>query len=410
MLALYHWVRQRAGVLVACCVGLMALAGIAIFILAFQECRFAPGTGSMWEYQLQTDVYGIAEDGGLGKLRGSSKRQLDMMCLSADNDIALIASGTAGRNEVSLLKISPKGQVSRFLDDELLSNSGKSIGHFFDFNLFPLPQGMERSWTVPMVYSILPAHKNQVFATVRRVSNGSHPKFKMTFPTVAWLQGGPETPYSQMSDFVCTYTFDVRRGLVESAHISFLFAQESRRSLKAHQRRVNIALTLQSFSAIEEKEVSSVWKNLDLASGAQSRMNAGHIDKARALMNKLRTSSQQFPALRTLIAEMDNEIRQQSGVIDRPQLSQPQPPHTERKPSATTYYALQVASVAAHRRSQAEQEVARLKRDGFKATLGRKGDALVICIGPYAHKDTQVLATFTRRYPRNKPFWIVVRR
>ncbi|NRA38749.1 MAG: hypothetical protein HRU15_11455 [Planctomycetes bacterium] len=410
MIALYQWLRQHAGVLVAFCVGLMALAGIAIFILAFQECRFDPAPGSMWEYQLQTNVYGIEEDGALGKLRGSSKRQLDMICLSEDNDVALIASGTSGHNEISMLKISPKGQVSRFLDDELLSNSGKSIGHFFDFNLFPLPQGLEQSWTVPMVYSILPANKNQVFATVRRVQNGSHPTFQMTFPTVAWLKDGPKTPYSQISDFTCTYVFDVHRGLVESAKVNFLFAQESRRSLKAYQRRVTMDLTLKSFAHLKD-DVSAVWKQLDAATGVQRQINVGDKGKARDLIRKINNDSVHLPpALDKFVKNLASEVQYKVADDTGEQSAVSNDNTPLENTSNAVQYAIQVASVSRHRRSKADEEVARLKRDGFKATLGRKGESLIICIGPYAAKDQRVLDTFTQRYPRNKPFWIAVRR
>ena len=81
---------------------------------------------------------------------------------------------------------------------------------------------------------------------------------------------------------------------------------------------------------------------------------------------------------------------------------------TMAMPTGAGNFALQIASIKKERRTAAEQEVAKLKRQGFNAFLDVRERHVVICIGPYQSKDQAVLSEFKRRYPGT--FWITIRR
>ena len=410
--------RQHAGAVVAGLVCLMAIIGIGIFILAFQECRFAPRPGSAWQYRLQTKLLAINETGELGQQLANIQHDLDLMCWSADNDIALLTTYRKGRGsaqeELSHIRISPKGEVSRYVDEELLHNSGQSVGHFFDFNLFPLPPGLEQTWTVPMVYGILPPQKNEVFATVRRVRNGSHPKFVLTFPPVAWVKRGPSDPYSQISDFRCEYSFDIARGIVEEAKITFIFARERPRPQRVQQVHVEMNLLLQDWGQFEDAVAlrDTAMHGLDV----QAALNQEHAEKLQVLLRRIPNDGKAMPqALQRYFSAIKQRVhdqlpsdRQEQGqrhVQAEQQPDRPEPVQSDPQKR----YALQIASISQERRSAAEAEVKKLKRQGFDAFLGQRGNYYIICIGPYAEKKQHIHNDFTSRYPNNEPFWVKVR-
>ena len=422
MMRFLSWIRLHAGAVLAGLVCLMAIIGIGIFILAFQECRFAPEAGVTWQYRLTTEIFAIEEDGKVGDRKAMSQHNMDMLCLNNDNDVALItaqqkAHGTV-KEEISHLRISPKGQVSRYIEDELLNNSGQAVGHFFDFNLFPLPEGLEQSWTVPMVYSILPAQKNQVFANVKRIQNGSRPKFLMTFPPVAWVKRGPSDPYSQISDFRCEYVFDISRGLVEEANITFIFARERPYPQNIQQVQVRMALSLKDWGQFEDPIAlrDTAMKTLQV----QAELNAEHSERVRNILQRLPEAHRMHPALqrylRAVTADLESLPRHRQQQLlqrsERPLLGQ-QTTQGNNGANPTTAsagsFALQIASIKKERRRAAEQEVAKLKRQGFKAFLDVRERHLVICIGPYQAKEQSVMSEFKQRYPNDKPFWTTIR-
>ena len=407
----FDWLRQHAGSVFAGLVCLMAIVGIGIFILAFQECRFDPAPGSTWQYRLKTELFEIDKEGKIGACRADYQHDLDLLCWNADKDLALITSYRRGeqvtQEEISHLRISPKGQVSRYVGEELLNNSGQSVGHFFDFNLFPLPEGLEQTWTVPMVYGILPPHKNQVFATVRRVRNGSHPHFVLTFPPVAWVKRGPSDPYSQISKFRCAYTFDIARGIVEDAEISFIFARERPAPQNVQQVQVRMKLQLQDWSQFEDPVALRDTAMTGLQ--VQEAINREHTQKIQELLQKLPNQENMPHALRSYFSAVKKRLKPLPAQGNRPTQA-PRSTSPERTPASGGSYALQIASVRKDRKSAALAEVKKLKDQGFKAFIGERNRHYIICIGPYNSKDQSVLNEFKQRYPNDKPFWVSIRR
>ena len=328
------------------------------------------------------------------------------MCWSADNDIALLTTYRKGRGsaqeELSHLRISPKGEVSRYIGEELKHNSGQSVGHFFDFNLFPLPPGLEQTWTVPMVYGILPPQKNEVFATVRRVRNGSHPKFVLTFPPVAWVKRGPSDPYSQISDFRCEYIFDIARGIVEEAKITFIFARERPQPQRVQQVHVEMNLMLQDWSQFEDAIAlrDTAMHGLDI----QAALNQEHAERLSGLLHRIPNQGKAMPkALQRYFAAIKNRVSDQLPP-QRQQAPRQETPRQQVQRRGS--YALQIMSVKETHRSKAEADVAKLKRQGYKAFLGKKGSRYAVCVGPFAEKDQGVYRELSARYSRNKPFWV----
>lgn len=414
MAGFFIWMRNNVGTLLALLVCLMAVAGIAVFILAFQPCRFAPEAGATWQYQLTTELYRYEEDGELGDCEARLTHDLDMLCLNGDNDIALVTAEKSQRRQpttdISRLQISPRGQVSRYVNDELINNSGQLVGHFFDFNLFPLPEGLEQSWTMRMVYGILPPQKNPVIASVKRVRNGSHPRFQLSFPPVAWVRKGPQDYYSQISQFRCDYTFDVRRGVIEEALISFVYARERPHPENIRQYQVKMLLNLKSWSRFEDPIAlrDMALKAMDM----QNSLNANHDDQVKDILRQIESAP---GALHPALMKIYNEARRESGVPRSQQRPAPQQEEQQRQPQQQTAtprqrrYALQIASISKRRRSAADAEIKKLHRQGFDAFVAERNNYLIICVGPFLQKRQDVYKTFRDRSPDNPPLWVSLR-
>src|SRR5262249_38734793 len=110
----------------------------------------------------------------------------------------------------------PDGSARRFEPASVVHDEGKALG-FFDFNLLPLPPGSEQSWNVSLVYAALPPEHRQVQGKVRRVANGSRPSFKLSLPTVEWVN--EDRRWQQIKELTCNYRFDTAKGVVESATV-----------------------------------------------------------------------------------------------------------------------------------------------------------------------------------------------
>lgn len=417
MAGFFPWIRQHSGGVLAACVSVMAIAGISFFVLAFQECRFAPAAGATWQYQLTTELFKFKEDGTLGDCEARLSHDLDLLCLNNDNEIALVSaeqrSRGNGRVEMNRMHVSPKGQVSRYLNDEVLNNSGQLVGHFFDFNLFPLPEGLEQSWSVPMVYGILPPQKNQVVASVKRVRNGSRPKFQLTFPPVAWVKKSPKDFYSQISSFRCDYVFDIKRGIIEEAHIDFVFARERPHPENVRQYKVRMKLLLSDYGKLD-----NLIAGRDMALSVEALQNAynkDQLERVREILAQL--DGVDLEALHPSLKLIYDSIKRESQTEQRRERARPQrtqqqtqQQQTQRTPAQSGRYALQIASIGLDRKSAGLREVEKIKRQGYNAFLGKRNNYYIICVGPYEQKEAAVRDTFLQRDPDNPPIWVSLQR
>ncbi|MDA3959818.1 MAG: SPOR domain-containing protein [Planctomycetota bacterium] len=379
-----RWKRQAAlGALVT--VLLVGAIGCLFFLVAMSPCRVDLEPGAMVTYRLSTAVYPM--DGA----EAISRREdlVHLVCIDNGNELALVSGGAAGeRDELTLLQMSSDGRVRRYDPALRLLDEGKPLG-FFDFNLLPLPEGLDQDWHVELIYAVPPPGQRRVQARVRRVTNGLNPIFELRLPTIEWIDERTQSGrWCQIKDLVCRYRFNGRQGIVDQADLAFVAGVEVRGEEGARYRRVHLSLLGQIDRDASADPVAL--KDLALATvDTQTRLEDGSRQGLRPLAARLRKAAEQGPErLRALAIELARAADGQAPVVQGGS------------------WAVQVASVAVGRRTQAQALVDELNADGWPAWLADKGTQLGILIGPYRERDESVLRRLRERFPRERPLWV----
>ena len=98
-------------------------------------------------------------------------------------------------------------------------------------------------------------------------------------------------------------------------------------------------------------------------------------------------------------------MRQPSRARRVPRVRRGRQDRPDRQDRQQTGWAVQVASVNPRRRSAAQTLVGELAADGYPAFLLRRGDWLLICVGPYNSRSDAILGAMTERFPDSRPSW-----
>lgn len=376
-----HWKRQAAVGTFVLVVAIGAL-GCLFFLMAIAPCRVALSPGSVVSYRLTSEAVPLDAPGAEPTAR---LRELHLVCYDRGNQVALISSDAGGRrDELTLMRIDEDGRARRLDPARRLLEEGKAIG-FFDFNLLPLPEGLDQSWRVDLVYAVPPPGKRRVQARVRRLTNSSRPEFELTLPTIEWIEHRPEERWCQIKNLVCRYRYDSRQGIVDRARIEFVAGVETRAGARFHRVR----LTLDGRREPTVHDPIAV-RDLALATaGVQVALEDGRRARLGPLVERLRGASAAGPE------RLQRLARELARAVDRV----PAPPPGERG------WAVQVATVGSGRRAHAERLAESLNADGWPAFVVDRGTLLSVCVGPYADRDPRVVAALRERFPHDRPFW-----
>ncbi len=365
------WAVLGIGVLV------FVLGGVA-FALSLRPCRLAFNPGDLLSYSLTTTTAEILPGGGNGPER-QEERRLDLVCVGGDNEVALVLPRADGRaDEIVLIGFSPEGQALLLDADGRPQAAGRAVG-FFDFNLLPLPSGIDDEWEVPLTYATLPPGKRNLAGKVKRIRRGSAPEFQLRLPSsIEWVQDGR---YLQVRDLVCTYRFDTIRGLVERAEIKLTAGVEQTQA-RRYRVTVNLALVRKGSSGDDPAHLRQL---AVAAMRTTSALSQGQGDLG-SLRERLGT---------TVARSGDTPLRAAALDVLR---------RSEHPPAA--HWRVSVAAVEPARRPAAEGTVRRLAAAGLPARLVARQGRLAIELGPYAEQDPTIIASVEKLCPGAKPRWI----
>ena len=379
---LARW-KQHVVLVMVAVVLVAAVAGTWAFIVSLRPCRLHFQPGTVCEYVLRTE-YSELRDGQVSAPRLHEQR-LTLVCVGSDNEVAMIAPSPdrPGVDEVTLLDFAADGAARRVTADGAV-DEGKALG-FFDFNLLPLPPGNEQDWKASLVYAALPAGERQVTAKVKRRSNSAKPEFELRLLTKEWVN--EHNRYGQVRNLVCTYRFDGSRGVVDRAQVKCDTGFE--REDGCHTFRVTVTLELLGIDSSTGE--TAMLRDLAVASvETQQALDGRQGDRLASLIARLERAGASAPALRQVAERLRDEANRQ--------LSAP----SER-------WILQVASMSAAKRANAETLVRTLNTKGVAARLVVSGGNLLVGVGPVSQRD-QNLAVAVRRVSGVEPRWMAVRR
>jgi hypothetical protein len=383
---------------------LVALVGGVAFLLAMRPCVLELPPGRMATYRLVHEFRAWPEPEPIETIiNGETHREpapdpvlrrdertLWLIGTGADGDAALLVSGAAEAQRPELVRVhlANDGTVRRRHPQEGLLDEGPTID-FFDFNLLPLPEGLEQRWDTSLPYAYPPAGQRVQRVSVRRTHNGSTPRFHLKMPTIEWVDRRPGTEleerYVQIKDLSARYRFDTGRGLVERADLTFITGAETIDGLQRY--RVRISLELLDVSTAPDA-VGSLHQAAEAIAELQAAIDRQDPVTSAALARQLAGLPVQTPAL---AAAAGGLARDAAGV-----------------PPAQAGWAVRVAAVDASRDSQAEQLRLGLVADGYPAYISRQGALLLVSAGPFRERKDAVLQDLTRRYPSNRPYWVEV--
>lgn len=392
-----RWKRSAAFACVAVAVALAA-AGTYGFLISMRPCRLQLDPGTVVDYRLSTTYVELHESGESAPREVSAS--ITLVCIGQGNEVALVEPGA--RDGVSLLTFQSDG-TARLVGDEGLSDVGKALG-FFDFNLLPLPAGLEQSWKVSLVYAALPPGRRQVLGQVRRTANAARPEFELRLPTVEWVND--QDRYVQVRNLVCKYRFDPGRGVVDRARVRC----ETGIELAGGSRRYRIEVALDLIDVQTGVGDTAAIRDLALANAeAETLLDGDHPERLRHLLQRIERSGVRIPALR----EVADGLRVQADARLRPAPPQPPRPSPEARPqiqgpAPVGTWRLQVASIKPERRDAAQGLVTKLAGQGIPAQVETSGSWLVVRCGPFAAKPAG-LAERVQALTRSKPVWQQVR-
>jgi len=386
MAAVGGW-RRQATVGALLIMLLAGAIGVLFFLMAMAPCRVELAPGALARYQLRTEIAPL--EAGAAPTR-VEEQELTLLCLRDDQQVALVSPGERGtRDELTLLKLDRDGSVRRFDGAMRLLETGKAIG-FFDFNLLPLPRGLDQSWRVELVYAVPPPGKRRVVGQVRRIANGVDPIFELRLPTIEWVERGGRERYCQIKDLVCRYRYDSHDQIVDQARLRFIAGVEDDDAPEgARYRRVSISL--EGELARSGRGDAVALHDLAVAAvGTQTLLEDGRRRGLGPLIQRLRNSADQAPPELAQVIER---------LLREAELQAP-PPGAERS------WAVQILSVRGARRAAAENVARELVADGWPAFVALHGQRAVLRVGPYAEQDSAIMQRLRERFPRERPIWL----
>lgn len=204
----------------------VAGVGVGLFALAFRTCRFAvePGTALHWSLTVRSAP--LADDGTRGPER-SAEHRLVLVGLGPETEAAAWLTGPAGGPPAQAQAVAAPRDLRLRLRgrDGRPGDCGPALAGF-DFNLLPLPLGVEQEWPSEVVWAALPPGRRAVAVEVKRLRSGAVPQFRCDFPrSIEWVD--PTTGrYRQVRDLRALYRFDTLRGVPREAEISFTLREE----------------------------------------------------------------------------------------------------------------------------------------------------------------------------------------
>ena len=382
------------GVILAC------IAGITAFALSFRPSRFSLDPGTVLIYQLVTTTTEISGDNREGR-PFKDERTIALVGIGPDNEIAMLAEESRGRDVISLHRIDPDGTAT-LLDAAARPTGGSRAIGLFDLNLLALPpSATEQSWDVQLTYAVMPPAKQLVQARAKRSKSSSNPEFQLKFPALEWLDtaNGSQGGYRQIKDLVATYRFRNSQSAVDQVRLQATYAVELPEPATKRRYRVVTTLELIDRDSLDEDplRLRSAALACAAASDALTDSSIG-TERRRALSAELRGAETAVARLRQLTDRL-------AGEVLRPPVATPQ---SQIRPTALRY-AIQVAVGPEGQKAQAEQYARTLVASGFTARVEpANAGNLRVTVGPFAEKNPEVLERLQRAFPYLKPLWIEV--
>ncbi len=372
---------------------LAGIVGITAFALSFRPSRFRLDAGQVLVYKLKTTTTELATDGREGR-PATDERIIALVGIGGENQVALLAEETRGRDRISLHGIEPDG-MSVLLDAAARPTSGSRAVGLFDLNLFALPpSATEQSWDVQITYGLLPPAKQLVQAHVKRAKSSSNPEFQLRLPTsLEWLEDGT---YRQLRDPVCTYRFRAAQHAVDQGTLRGIYTSEQ---ADGSTRRFRLVLEIDLIDSATLDENPQRLRAVALACAvATSALTDPAIgsDRRRSLAADLRTAETAVGRLRQLADRLAVEVmRQPSATLQTVAHAAP------------LRLQIQVAIGPESGKVQAEQLARTLVAGGFAAHVepANAGNLRVV-VGPLIEKDPAMLERLQRSFPYLKPLWI----
>ena len=386
-----QWKKQIAGFTVLGLV-LVCLTTSLFFIVALSPCRLRLQPGQVIAYELITRRQPVDATGVAIGAPDQWREEVHLLCIAEDNEAALVTPGGPGRSdEVTLLRFDDNGGARRVDPARRPLPSGKAIGPF-DFNLLPLPEGLDQSWRAPVIYAVPPPGKQEVVARVRRIANGIRPRFELRLPNIEWLDDRRSDRYVQIRDLVCRYTYDSSRSIVDEADMQLTLGLETT-SDEPQYHRYTIELRAQ---VVEEGEAD-----------APATVALRDLALATSRLQHARRSGELPERVRELAEQVRRDLARQQGDGPMVELARSLAATAgEAADPVRQGFDVQVASVGISRRAAADELVAELQADEFPARLIEQRGRLLVRIGPYRQRSDAVLAELRRRFPREQPIWV----
>lgn len=367
-------------------VALLAIIGTGMFLVAMAPCRLRLEPGTLVSYRMRTEVY-CAE--GRELVRAPIEQDIELISVEKPGQVAMLLPGSGGRHdELTLMQFDPYGRARRFDAGLRLLDEGQALG-FFDFNLLPLPPGLEHSWTVDLVYAVPPPGRRLVQARVRRLDNGLRPRFELRLPSIEWLEQRPDERWCQIRDLVCVYRYNGALAMVDEVELTFRAAMETEDGVRAHRFRITLTGQRQRLPGDPVAMGDLALAILETQHGLEDRRRL----PVAALAERLRRAADASNGpLAGLGRQLASQLAGQAGD------------------AAVSGWAIQVASVAVSRRPQAEELVRELAADGWPAFLVPDEQRLAVLVGTWPERDQRRLDAMQRRFPRERPLWRRVER
>ena len=372
------------------------IIGIAAFVLSFRPSLFRLDAGQVLVYRLKTTTTELAPDGREGR-PAIDERTITLIGIGGENQVALLAEETRGRDRISLHGIESNG-MSVLLDAAARPTSGSRAVGIFDLNLFALPpSATEQSWDVQLTYGLLPPAKQLVQAHAKRSKSSSNPEFQLRLPTSLEWTESVNSPYRQVRDLQCTYRYRSSQHAVDQATLRCTFAIEQPQNATTRRFRMAMEIDLIDSATLDENPARLREVAIDCAAATAALSDpAIGIDRRKALADNLRAAETGIGRLRQLADRLTEEVRRQ--------------PSTQTllvSHAAPLRHQIQVAIGPEANKTQAEQLARTLIASGFTARVEpvAAGNVRVV-VGPFIEKDPTVLERLQQSFPYLKPLWV----
>jgi len=382
------------GVVLAC------IAGITAFALSFRPSRFRLDSGTVLIYHVVTTTTEISGDTREGR-PFIEERTIALVGIGPDNEVALLAEESHGRDKISLHRIDADGTAT-LLDAAARPIGGSRAIGLFDLNLLALPpSATEQSWDVQLTYAVMPPAKQLVQARAKRSKSSSNPEFQLKLPALEWLDStnGPNGGYRQLKDLMATYRFRNSQHAVDQVRLQATYAIEQPEPASKRRFRIVTTLELIDRDTLDEDPLRLRSAALACAAATEALTDPSiGVERRRALSADLRGADTAVARLRQLTDRLAGEVLRQP-VASQQMLIRP----------PAMRYAIQVAVGPESHKAQAEQYARTLVASGFTARVEpANAGNLRVTVGPFAEKNPEVLDRLQRAFPYLKPLWIEV--